>query len=159
MTEQLSPADRDELSAALPHVHLQGITFHEISARQRMEEPSLSLEENSVNLDLAVQQGVGPTNTFGIRLLGKVEHAAGTVTVIVAATYKIADGFTMSSRCRNLYVNEVAIMTAFPYLREGISCITAKVFGDPLLVPVLQRGQLTVPVDEDSDLSEKRTTS
>ncbi len=41
-------------------------------------------------------------------------------------------------------------MTIYPYLREAIATITAKVFGEPIHILIVQRGEIAVEVEEAS---------
>jgi hypothetical protein len=62
--------------------------------------------------------------------------------------YKLLHGDQPPQRVVELFANEVAVMTLFPYLREGIASISSKVFGSPITLPVAQRGQLGFDVSE-----------
>lgn len=51
------------------------------------------------------------------------------------------------------FVNNVAIMHILPYARQSIADLTQRVFSAPLLMPIMQRGELQfqVGMDETAD--------
>lgn len=65
----------------------------------------------------------------------------------VAAEYSLKSDYKPSKRTLQIFCNEVAIMTVFPYLREGMSSITTRVFGEAIYLPVAERGTISVDVD------------
>lgn len=44
--------------------------------------------------------------------------------------------------------NEVGVMTVFPFLRESVSTMSIRVFGQALMLPTIERGQIALDVDE-----------
>ena len=78
---------------------------------------------------------------------GECHCLSGNVTA--AVEYKILNGDQPPQRAVELFANEVAVMTSFPYLREGIASIPSKVFGTPVTLPIAQRGQIGFDVTDD----------
>ncbi|MBF4592094.1 MULTISPECIES: hypothetical protein [unclassified Curtobacterium] len=72
--------------------------------------------------------------------------ALGEVDVSVAGEYTLLDPSVLTQRSLQLFANEVAVMTVFPYLREAVASITARVFQQPLHLPMIARGQIVVDV-------------
>lgn len=125
---------------------LISIEFHEVSAR-RFEGVPDSEEPQEGQVTLGFQHRADEDG-FGIRIVGDVSVPSGEVRVIAAVEYKLLHGEQPPRRNVELFANEVAVMTLFPYLREGIASITSKVFGTPITLPVAQRGQIGFAVDE-----------
>lgn len=58
------------------------------------------------------------------------------------------------------FINGVAIMVLFPYLRESAADLSRRVFGSALLIPTIQRGQVEfLATDLDSSPATGRTSS
>jgi hypothetical protein len=90
---------------------------------------------------------------MGVRLRGEFNVPSGRVVIDVAAEYRSESDFTASRGVAFDYVNEVAIMQLLPFVRETLLTMTTKVFPEPILLPVAQRGTLTFAPDEpDLDL-------
>lgn len=89
---------------------------------------------------------------FRIRLLTDIETPIGTISCGVLAEYA-HDGVRLgpeSSEALNEFVNGVALMHIIPYVRQAIADVTLRVYQSPLLMPILQRGQMTFDVSIDS---------
>jgi len=131
----------DDLDAArqlMARCSLSAIEYHELTARWTGPRPEEEQATGDVTLNL--QHRLSDDN-FGIRMTASVDLAYGEVTAVVAAVYEY-EGEKPELRSVLSFANEVAVMTIFPYLREAISTITAKVFGEPFLLPILPRGSV-----------------
>jgi len=88
---------------------------------------------------------------FRIRLTTRVEAPQGTIVSQVGAEY-VVEALSIRSVSRVIlveFVNNVALMHILPYTRQSISDISVRVFGSPLLMPIIQRGELSFSgVDE-----------
>lgn len=84
---------------------------------------------------------------FGIRLTGTADFPQGQATVSVAGEYEAEDGFVVDERSVRHFANEVGVMTVLPFLREGVATITAKVFGSPVHLPIIPRGEITIDLE------------
>lgn len=74
-----------------------------------------------------------------------IELDVGKVEVEIALVYSSNDdglGDLPPELLEN-FVNKVAFMAAFPYLRAEVSALTAKVFGSPLNMPIITQGDIT----------------
>lgn len=133
-----------DLMRLVQSVNLQHISQLELSAKRA----SASVEPDA---DEVVQPlhtlGLNPRDdgaAFMVRLATVIESSAGRIVSEVAVEYSV-DGFTMDSVSERVlleFANNVAIMTAIPFVRQSIADITLRVFGSPLLMPVMQRGDL-----------------
>lgn len=147
MPEQLSEADVAAIRELIPAARLTSMDTYELSARRAADEPAAAdLESGSIEVDVAshIEEAA-----FGFRITATITMPIGEVIASVAGEYEIANGVTPTRRTVQQFGNEVAIMSIYPYVREAVSSITAKVFGEPLLMPVVERGQIAVEVDDE----------
>lgn len=122
---------------------LSAIEYHELSAKwtgSRSDDDSTDIDV-SINLQHRLAD-----ESFGIRMTGTIEVPFGEAQAAIAAVYEY-EGEPPALRTVLAFANEVAVMTLFPYLRESISTITAKVFGEPILLPILPRGEVGFDLD------------
>lgn len=118
--------------------------FYEVSAR-RHDTPREDVGDGQ--LTIHVQQRITETD-FGVRLTAVVVSPQGEATASVAGEYELLQGITPSRRALQLFADEVSVMTVFPYVREAVATVTAKVFGEPLHLPLIQRGDVVIGKDE-----------
>lgn len=145
MTDSLSDSDLDSVRGVIDAATLRDIQFYEVSARRNEGE----LEEDQAgNVTIEVQQRFGEGD-FGVRLSAQVVVPAGEIVASVAAEYDLTEGYQPSKRALAIFANEVAVMTVFPYLREAVATASAKVFGRPVHLPVIQRGQIGITLEDD----------
>ncbi len=142
MSGALSEVDASAVRDLIQRSSLKAIEYHEVSARLTGSRTQDGPADAKANINA---QHRLDDEEFGIRLIGNITTEFGEVNVIVAVTYAY-DG-DLEPRTVLNFGNEVGIMTVFPYLREAISSITAKVFGEAILLPVLGRGAISFDVD------------
>lgn len=86
---------------------------------------------------------------FRIRFLTSIKTPLGDIDCGVYAEYGLP-GLVLgpeSSGAVTEFVNNVAIMHMLPYVRQTIADVTQRVFNAPLLMPMVQRGQLTFELE------------
>lgn len=144
---ELPSGDIDLVKDLIERSELGLIEFHEVSAK-RFEGfvDSGELQDGKVSLGF---QHRSDQNGFGIRIVADIAIPIGEVRVVAAVDYKLLHGDLPPQRVVELFANEVAVMTLFPYLREGVSGISTKVFGNPITLPVAQRGQIGFEITAD----------
>lgn len=144
MSYQPSPDEIERIRTLIEKSDLEGIYFHEFSAN-RFDSPA----EESVTpkIDVGVQYRL-TEDVFGIRLEAILQNSVGEARVSVSGEYTLSDQYTPTKRDVLLFANEVAVMTIFPYLREGISDLTNRVFGEPVLLPIAPRGVIAFDLDD-----------
>lgn len=130
--------------ALISQVRLESVEFHEVSACRFDSETVGSDGEFSIQVQIRAE-----ANSIGVRLRGVAELSKGEAVVSVAGEYSVGEGANPDSRTIKQFVNEVAVMTVLPYLREGMATITAKVFGEALYIPIIARGDIAVELDDD----------
>jgi len=145
MTTQPSEEDVAAIRDLLNRSTLVGIEYHELAANLAPGDPGDD-PEPPIDMQLELQHRCSAED-FGFRLIGEVETSFGGARATVAATYRY-EGDVPSRRTLFGFGNEIAVMTIFPYYREAVSSITAKVFGQPILLPVLDRGDVGFDLDD-----------
>lgn len=125
----------------LDRVDLSGIQFHEMTAKLALDLTSHE-ESQEAKIDLDYQLRATDQD-FGVRAVVELNADSGSVRVVVAADYDLNKPGKPDDPTLDLFATEVAMMTLFPYLREGVQTLTGRVFGSPVLLPILNRGDLT----------------
>lgn len=144
----ITDAERSDLLELLQRVHLSGIYFHELSCRQASE------VNDSQGADVAIDvQTRTEEDNFGVRALLRLQAPPGDINVQVAAEYDVLEGEAPNGHILSLFASEIAMMALFPYLREAVQDLSAKVFGEPIILPIVQRGGFR----QDAPNSEKQS--
>ncbi len=86
---------------------------------------------------------------FRIRFTTEIATPFGDINCGVYAEYSNPGFFfgPQSSVAVTEFVNNVAIMHMLPYVRQNIADVTLRVYQAPLLVPLVQRGQLAFEIE------------
>lgn len=143
---ELTDADVAAIRDLIQRSELRAIEFHEVSARLIPFEGDVP-EQEQANVRIQLEHRID-TEDFGIRMVGSVTNSTKEVRVAVAAEYVVTDGQTPAERTVLLFANEVAVMSLFPYFREGVSSVSAKVFNEPMLLPTIERGMIKYEIPE-----------
>ncbi len=126
--------------------NLESVECHEMSAKRNDHPPEPDApEEGNVNIAAQFRYDEG---SFGVRLIARVTIPIGEVTVSIAGEYSLTEECVPSTRTVQQFCNEVAIMSVFPYLREAVSTVSGRVFGNPLYLPMVDRGEIVLDVEE-----------
>ena len=144
---EIPDADLANVRELIENCELRSIECYEILARRHDATKIDGSEERDGQFSVTVQQR-SDDESFGVRLVGTANMSIGEATASIAGEYDLLNGCRPSQRTLQLFTNEVGVMTVFPYLREAISTATSRVFGEPLLLPTVERGQITIDVDE-----------
>lgn len=134
---------------------LQSINFYEVGARLS-ESRRADLGEADDRIETETSWGVRVRhegNEFGVRIRTETNAPLGEVVVDVAAEYVSDEPLLLSREATNEYVNNVALMQLFPYIREATMAMSDRVFGRGILLPPLVRGQLTFTLGDGPDSS------
>jgi preprotein translocase subunit SecB len=146
MTGKLSDDDTAAIRFLIEHSELRSIEHYEMSARRYDAPPADDAPDNG-QVNIVVQQR-SDADSFGVRLNAKIVIPLGEVEVSVAGEYALLNPAALTPRSLQLFANEVAVMTVFPYLREAVASITGRVFQQQLHLPMISRGQIVVDVNE-----------
>lgn len=78
-------------------------------------------------------------NLIGLRMAATVEREYGSVVVDVGVNYIFDVPFSISGEALAAFINRVAALALFPYLRESLASLTARVFGNAVVMPVMRQ--------------------
>ncbi|WP_426323051.1 hypothetical protein [Microbacterium sp. E-13] len=144
MSDELSSEDKEAVLRLVRHSTLTEIRFDELNAR-RYGITSDDIAPDKGQFEVGVQYRIDGEG-FGYRINGVLKTQVGEARVSVAAEYSL-DDYVPERRHVILFGNEVAIMAAFPYFREGFWTVTGRVFGEPINLPIAERGVFTFDVE------------
>lgn len=126
---------------------ITGVTFYQVSAELRDSVSGEDPEVGTIVPTYALKTLVEGDHV-GVRLHVHLEAEIGVADVDAAVAYKTPYPVSMTEAVKLEFANEVGVMALVPYLREAISTITQKVFGEAVLMPVFQRGELWFSEEE-----------
>ena len=130
----------------LPQLRLTGVTFYKVAAEldesQRVDDIASKVESEDfdVNHGMRIRH---EDNELGIRVRTEILTSVGSVIVDAAAEYESDEPLPITRELAFEFANEVGVMVVLPYIREAITTISLKVLGAPLLMPIIQRGQMS----------------
>lgn len=132
---------------------LMGIRYFQLNAtiadESHTSEELAALEDVEFSPSFKMKIGVdSDANQFLIRLIAKVESKIGTVIVDAGAEYSLGDSSELhiDEIPEDLmldFVNNVSVMHLSPYIRQSIADLSHRVFGNPVTLPIMRRGELT----------------
>lgn len=137
----------DDLKNLVEKSDLRDIQFHELSAKLYDDPPEVDHEASEADVDIKFQTRIGEDD-FGVRVSTTVGADTGTATAVVAADYDIDSQHLPDNELVTLFATEIAMMAVFPYIREGIQSATTRVFGSPLILPIMRRGDFSAEPEE-----------
>lgn len=141
-----SSAEIDQLTLEL----VDRLKLEDVEFLRTLAERSDALDESNstvgykANFDMSIEVDEART---AVRARTKVciELEFGNVEVEVELSYSSKEGTIneIDDAVMENFVNRVAFMAAFPYLRAEVSHLTAKVFGSPLNMPIVTQNDVT----------------
>lgn len=134
----------DDVRELLNRLDLKAIVYHEVVGRRKEEG-----RDGEVEFNIAVKQRSTET-IFEPRFLLKVDDLTAEFVVDISTQYESPTPIVASSAISAEFVEKVAIMAVFPFLREALATTAARM---ELPVPVLgliRAGQFQVAVEPDS---------
>ncbi|MDN5585878.1 MAG: hypothetical protein L0G69_04865 [Brevibacterium sp.] len=126
-------------------VSLSDIHFLKTSA-QRGDTPQDESESTKYSADFDMSIDVkDDLSAMRVCVKVQIELDVGEVETEIALVYSGTDGDLgdLPPELLENFVNKVAFMAAFPYLRAEVSALTSKVFGSPLNMPIITQGDIT----------------
>ena len=131
-------------------VKLNGVTFYkvaaEISPDIEVENPDIGELIPTYSLRL-LHEG----DEIGARLALHLDSDIGQVDIDIAANYVTPQPIVLSREIHLEFANEVAIMALIPFVREAVWSMTQRVFGQAVVMPVMQRGEISFTPEMKSD--------
>lgn len=129
-----------KVKSLIVRADLAGVRFHELTAKLH-DDIEQSADDDEAKIDLTYQTR-SSGNAFGVRALVSVTAPVGIAQVVVAADYALSEGPVPDAETLELFASEVGVMTLIPYIREALSSLTLRVFGAPIFLPMIQRGDV-----------------
>lgn len=80
---------------------------------------------------------------FGARFEFHFKAAQWQAVIAVITDYAGPQEFVLAPEASADFASKVALMAAFPYVREALSGLTARVTGTAVLLPLIRSGQIT----------------
>jgi len=113
-------------------VELTSITYFEYSGRRTSSSAEVS-EEGPANAKSQVMQLVRE-ELMSIRCRVEVDTAKGEYIVDLAVNYSLPESVEIAEEAIDEFINRVAMMTLWPYIRIGIQELTARLEGRSLVL-------------------------
>lgn len=90
---------------------------------------------------------------FRVSLDAVIDAAPGPIRCKMAVEYELESLSPSKVPIEVLeeFVNNVALMALLPFIRQGIADITQRVFGTPLLMPIVSRGELEFSLEREEE--------
>ncbi|MDY2669362.1 hypothetical protein [Schaalia hyovaginalis] len=85
---------------------------------------------------------------FGARFEFRIKAPQWTAAVSVITDYAGSQEFVLSPDAPADFASKVALMAAFPYVREALSNLTARVTGTAVLLPLIRHGEIVFPPNQ-----------
>jgi hypothetical protein len=159
-------ADTDPLIVTLLHAAvLDAIDFLEISARRSLDsdqplEDPVPDGEGQMKLDFQLKdRQPDQDRSFRFALEVTFSNHEGRAVARPVATYHVpaSDAELLDdAELMAEFGGKVAVMALIPFAREAIATITAKVFTDPVLMPIFSADQLRFSTIPPGDLGPDR---
>lgn len=80
---------------------------------------------------------------FGTRFEFRITAPQWEAVIAVITDYEGCQEFALSPEAPADFASRVALMAAFPYVREALSDLTTRVTGTAVLLPLIRPGQIT----------------
>lgn len=155
MTADQNPevAREQLLFEVLPDLELTGIHFLELNARRldyEADDDDVPGELDELDDDNVPVMGVAARQTDD-QLLIKVQGTIRTDTVQVritaAATYSKAKPFDMDGPTTSVFIERVAIMAMYPFIRQAVHDMSSRL-GAPATLHLLRAGQVAMSEEQ-----------
>ena len=148
------PEVSEGLGRLVDAAQLQAVEYLKLSA-ERNEDASLDLIHNGeISVEPNYRLGTWEDGgRFGIRLKVEITTEIGDIAAEVISSYATPDDYEQEITEDLLleFANEAGLMMLFPYLRQGAADLSLRVFGLPLLMPIIMRRDLQFSPQEGSD--------
>lgn len=135
-------AEVEAIRELLDRTELESIGFHKLHAERNDDAFDGADDEARPEWGLGVQQRIGEPAALRFLLDLSVRVKGGLVSATCAAEYRV-DGDLPDHGVVLGFANKVAIMTMVPYVRQAVADLSARVLGDPVLMPMHRQGDLT----------------
>lgn len=131
-------------------VELSKVEYFELAAVRNEVERNDAGDEIAPSYTLNIRHDSGG---IAVRLRIELSTRQGEIRVDAAVLYETPGHQVKIAQAAGVdFANKVGIMTLVPYLREAIASLSLRVFGEPILMPIIRQGALQFEFNsEDSD--------
>lgn len=128
----MSELDLEGLVAA---VQLESVTHEELSAKR------IATADGQPSNLLSVNATRRPDR---IEVVCGVDHTTvdAIYRVVTRAIFRAADAFQVADPTMTAFVQQVGIMTVYPFLREAVRDLSVRVGAEPALLELIRPGQI-----------------
>lgn len=146
--------DRVEAPRKLETIHelvevaeLSGVRFEELSSR-RPEKDRERPEDTPVGMEVRHHQG---PESLVVRFRMTVTHPQADYVAEVGTYFTLSEPVEFSTDIVVEFIERVAVMAAYPFLREAIATMAARLEVDVPMLGLLKAGQFQLHPDDAND--------
>lgn len=156
MTESFEPSHKQGLGEVLPYLELEGFQTYELRARRRDEvhEDELpdGLDTDGEGLAFLRMHANQNDDQLMLRVAATSASDLLVINVDMAVRFVKAQAIHLDQDVLGVFIEKVAIMALFPYLRQAVHDLSSRL-GAPMTLHLLRAGGVSVERD-DADESE-----
>jgi preprotein translocase subunit SecB len=144
----------EELARLVDAAQLQAVEYLHLSAERNEDVDLARLHNGEISVEPSYRLGTWQDETrFGIRLKIEITTEIGVIAAEAISSYATPGDHEQDITEDLLleFANQAGLMMLFPYLRQGVADLSQRVFGLPLLMPILMRRDLQFSEHEASD--------
>ena len=136
----------ESLPQLVDHLEVIGVRFLELSGRRVWDRPKGFGTESDISLSVRKRP-----SSLGVRFKMEVEHRKADYAVEVEARFRADQPLDYSEELAAQFIERVAIMTAFPFLREAVATLAARLAVSVPVLGLIRAGQFQITPPEPSD--------
>lgn len=132
---------------SIRHIEIRGVLGKQSMTASDDQEASTDVGGSEDSNDFDVSIDINPRSwgqNIEIWFRMTIDTSDGQLVDTVSVSYTRSTSDVIPDAVQDDFVERVAIMAAFPYLREGIQALGSRLEFDPVpVLPVLEQGQFT----------------
>lgn len=129
---------RPNVNELLQHAELRGVQFLQVAGRLKENATDEDTAETDVRIQVAESR---EDDRIEVRFLVTVSHQKAEFVVEVATRYSYDQPLDVSDEVVREFIEKVAIMAAYPFVREGVATTSARLELDPPILGLLRQGE------------------
>lgn len=129
-------------------VELSSVEFFGISATVNEDWDASESPSESLSPEFGLKHRIAEKE-FGVRLYVKIDMGIGVVNIDLHATYTFPEEVEILTAGAAEFANKVGVMALIPYARQAIADVSQRVFGDPIVLPILKQGDLEFDLESE----------
>lgn len=134
------------------HFYLLSAEVHEVAADEDAPTP---VDEIQPRYGLKIRHEGAE---IGIRVSVVLELGVGVIKVDASVNYVANEVVAMTEATRLDFANNVGLMAVLPYIRQAVADLSQRVFDDVVLMPIVQRGEVSFGPDDPDELPSELLT-